>query len=245
MRRLYGDRNRELAIQQALMARIEARYERPIRSEIYTRMRKAGEMFENYGDMGLEMALSGHSQVIEGYLTALWTTAMERFAERVEIGKSRKAGIIEGAIRFWFGNYAYEKIKDIAGTTLTQLRDIIRIGSNDGLSQAQIGTRIRDVAPQLAAYRSNVIARTETHGAAQYGSVSGAREVDDTLKKEWISAGDDRTREDHFDVDGQIVAMNEPFEVGGEQLDYPGDGSLGASAGNIINCRCGIGYLRP
>ena len=31
---------------------------------------------------------------------------------------------------------------------------------------------------------------------------------------------------------------DQPFVVGGERLMHPGDGSFGASAGNIVNCRC-------
>jgi hypothetical protein len=34
------------------------------------------------------------------------------------------------------------------------------------------------------------------------------------------------------------IPVNEPFTVGGEQLMYPGDDSLGASPGNVINCQC-------
>jgi len=35
--------------------------------------------------------------------------------------------------------------------------------------------------------------------------------------------------------------MDEPFIIGGESLDYPGDPS--GSAANVINCRCSVGYL--
>jgi hypothetical protein len=32
--------------------------------------------------------------------------------------------------------------------------------------------------------------------------------------------------------------MDEPFVVDGEQLMFPGDTSMGATARNIVNCRC-------
>jgi hypothetical protein len=35
--------------------------------------------------------------------------------------------------------------------------------------------------------------------------------------------------------------MDEPFEVDGELLDYPGDPT--GSAANVINCRCAVGYI--
>lgn len=58
------------------------------------------------------------------------------------------------------------------------------------------------------------------------------------VEKEWFTVGDERVRPSHMISDGQVVDMNEPFVVGGELLNYPSDSSLGASAGNTINCRC-------
>ena len=55
-------------------------------------------------------------------------------------------------------------------------------------------------------------------------------------EKEWLSTKDDRVRIEHLEVDGQVVPIDEPFIVGGEELMYPGDAS--GSAGNVINCRC-------
>lgn len=56
--------------------------------------------------------------------------------------------------------------------------------------------------------------------------------------KEWAAILDEKTRNDHVGADGQTVSFNDPFIVGGERLRWPGDTSLGASAGNTINCRC-------
>lgn len=56
--------------------------------------------------------------------------------------------------------------------------------------------------------------------------------------KEWVSQGDERVRPAHAAADSAQVAANQPFTVGGERLMHPGDTSLGASAGNVVNCRC-------
>lgn len=68
-------------------------------------------------------------------------------------------------------------------------------------------------------------------------------------QKIWRSQGDSRVRTlesgskfDHLEADGQAVNSNDAFEVGGERLLWPGDISLGASAGNIIRCRCSAIY---
>lgn len=68
-------------------------------------------------------------------------------------------------------------------------------------------------------------------------------------KKIWRSQGDSRVRTarngskfDHLEVDGQAVKSSGTFIVGGERLGWPGDISFGASAGNIIRCRCSAIY---
>ena len=65
--------------------------------------------------------------------------------------------------------------------------------------------------------------------AASSPSVVGGTKV-------WNAIGDDRTRPDHLDADGQEVALDDTFLVGGEDLLYPGDPA--GSDEEIINCRC-------
>ena len=60
--------------------------------------------------------------------------------------------------------------------------------------------------------------------------------------KEWITVGDDRVRPAHAAVDSDQVDADQPFRVMGEELMYPGDTSLGASAANVVNCRCSVSY---
>ena len=62
------------------------------------------------------------------------------------------------------------------------------------------------------------------------------------IKKEWAAILDSETREGHAMADGQTQNMNDPFIVNGEYLMHPGDTSMGASLGNIINCRCSSLY---
>lgn len=50
------------------------------------------------------------------------------------------------------------------------------------------------------------------------------------------STHDHRTRHSHQDADGQTVGMQDAFQVGGYDLQYPGDPSGPAS--QIVNCRC-------
>ena len=53
--------------------------------------------------------------------------------------------------------------------------------------------------------------------------------------KSWIATGDNRTRESHQNVNGELVPLDKPFSHG---LMYPGD-PMG-SANEIVNCRCAM-----
>lgn len=91
--------------------------------------------------------------------------------------------------------------------------------------------------------RAKVIARTEMIGAARTGQFSSDEQSGMVIGKTWKSALQDRTRPGHQKANEQTVPFADPFLVENakgeeEQLLYPGDTSLGATASNIIQCRC-------
>lgn len=86
--------------------------------------------------------------------------------------------------------------------------------------------------------RAKVIARTEIIGASHKGQFIADKQSGIVIAKTWQSALDGKTREAHVKADQQTVAFDEPFKVKGEYLMHPSDQSLGASPGNVIQCRC-------
>lgn len=56
--------------------------------------------------------------------------------------------------------------------------------------------------------------------------------------KTWIDQFDKRVRPWHKAARFQERPIDQPFDVMGEQLMYPGDTSLGASDKNVFGCRC-------
>jgi hypothetical protein len=57
--------------------------------------------------------------------------------------------------------------------------------------------------------------------------------------KTWLTSGDTEVRDSHISAGmkyAEGIPLEQPFEVGGELLMYPGDPA--GSAANIINCRC-------
>lgn len=89
--------------------------------------------------------------------------------------------------------------------------------------------------------RAMFISECEANSILNYRQYSKAVKAGKT-KKKWIDVGDKRERKTHLKVGGTILPINEPFSVGDSLLQFPKDTSLGASADEIVNCRCSIQY---
>lgn len=138
---------------------------------------------------------------------------------------------------------AGRKITEINATTLRQVRRTLAEGVAAGEGITDLTKRIdRLYLEQIIPFRSEVIARTEVLTASSVGSRAGALETGLPLEKEWLATKDDRVRPEHLATDGQRQPLNEPYTVAGERLMFPRDDSLGASADNIIQCRCSEVY---
>ena len=141
-------------------------------------------------------------------------------------------------------------IKDITDTTRQQIQRYLKKGIEEGLTLKETIKNLKTAG--ITDYRAELIARTETAKAANTGSVVGAISTGLRTNKIWISTLDNRTRiiprdkNDHYHMNGIQVPIDTKFEVpsldnlGFEYMDYPGD--FHASAGNVCNCRCTIGY---
>ena len=97
-----------------------------------------------------------------------------------------------------------------------------------------------DVYEEMDSTRSMLIARTESMASVNFGTVETYR-ADGVGQKEWLATQDDRTRDDHQIGEGwgepYIVDIDEDFEVGGDTMDAPGNGS---DASQNCNCRCTV-----
>lgn len=119
--------------------------------------------------------------------------------------------------------------------------------SGEALPDELIGKITRRYSDGLLKYRADTVGRTETMEAlnaskfsaheqfVQEAGASGA-----LTEKVWIATRDNRTREQHRDMNGvSVVGLNTPFTMpDGSLMMYPCDSSLGAGPGQVINCRC-------
>ena len=135
-------------------------------------------------------------------------------------------------------------ITRIDSTTLEQVQRLMATTSTTQDFQTAIDDYFRHDWPT----RSYTIARTESHSAAMTSVDTSVRltQVDRPKRKTWrvtyVS-----TRSTHMAMNGVEVDDTALFEVpradgGIDYMAYPGDSSHGAGAGNVINCRCHVGY---
>lgn len=166
---------------------------------------------------------------------------------------------IATALAAWYLLTIPESARRINGTTRENMTDSLAEAEQDELVRTLTGREARLTAAVIAAAaldrklrgRENTILMSETQNVAEVAKateaeilsglsphVSGASNAQVEVTKEWVTVGDSKVRVPHVVSDGQTVPLNKPFEVGGELLRQPRDSSLGASAVNIINCRC-------
>lgn len=130
--------------------------------------------------------------------------------------------------------------KYVGKTTGQIISDAIEVGLRDSMSVKQIAKLVDQTAFGTgASYRSVMIARTETVGALNQGEFDTATETQVIAGKEWLTQGDDRVRDSHYDCEAEgMIALDDQFESNG--LLRPGDPA--GDAEDVINCRCTLLY---
>lgn len=141
-------------------------------------------------------------------------------------------------------NYTADYIRTIGTKLLPQVNATIQRAVLGGQSPFDAMKSIDSIIGRKGnggvSYQAERIVRTEVNRVYSIATDATVNEFGKQvtgLKKQWVSgafrAG---RRETHQDADGQIVAFDKPFYVGGEELDYPRDPK--GSAENTINCGC-------
>lgn len=143
--------------------------------------------------------------------------------------------IFNESVLLWLDQYSLDQATTISGTLTTIARDVLIDSFERGLGERETAKLLREKVGGSTSSAAR-IARTEVHTAANIGSDEAARSTGVDIVKEWASTEDGRVRPTHDAADGQRREMDEPFDVGGVSLDFPGDPK--GPAREIINCRC-------
>ena len=90
--------------------------------------------------------------------------------------------------------------------------------------------------------RARFMAENEVNTAINHARYMEAVNGGKTMKR-WESIIDEATRKDHREINGKYIPIGQAFHVGDSWMMFPKDTSLGASANQIVNCRCTVIYF--
>ncbi|MDB6108338.1 MAG: hypothetical protein JWR69_88 [Pedosphaera sp.] len=134
-----------------------------------------------------------------------------------------------------------QPIMGVGGTVRDQLNTTLEAGIQGGESTKELSDRVRSVFTGLTNHEAERVARTEVSMAYNTARHDAMTESGIDFKA-WLSSHGPTVRETHAVAEQEYIEtpipIDEPFEVGGEELMFPGDDSLGASLDNLINCQC-------
>jgi len=231
------DRNRYQAIVLRMMAEGEIRLARHSKALMVKQAKYAADAYKNGETISsIPNGVSDWNRLLITHYAVTTKTFGNFTSEQLGGTKASFETLANGFI----ARSALYRSSIINQTTLEAIADAIRKGQEEGLGQNEIAKLIRDsVGGAIANYRARTIARTEIHNAATYASQLAAEQSERPLIREWVSAEDSRARPAHAEANGQQRELFTPFEIDGELIQRPGEGS----PENAINCRCTLMYI--
>lgn len=138
------------------------------------------------------------------------------------------------AIEF-LSDYTFNNIKSMNEDIVNKLRQELSRGYMEGEGVTKIKERINKVF-KVGKARSEMIARTETTRASNFGKLHAYQKAGEKGKKEWITHKDDRTSDVCNRLDGQIVDLNDNFKD-------PKTGWEGLAPPAHVNCRSSFVFI--
>lgn len=138
----------------------------------------------------------------------------------------------------------YNRLGEDVGKLKTSIREEVSRGIAAGFTWNEVAKKLAKsfkTTEFSKAYNNAMrIVRTEGHRIQIQSAMDAQQLAKDhgaDIVKQWDATLDDRTRETHRMLDGQIRELDEPFEVGGMQADAPG---MFGIAAQDCNCRCAL-----
>ena len=181
----------------------------------------------NYIGYDLEQGL----QIDSGFTLYDEKTVARLIKDDPQILPKAAEGVVKGK--------AFSYYNKLMNSAITQ-------GILQGETIPQIARRIMEKTGE-SSYKSAVRnARTAFTGAQNAGRIEGLHQAQDLgirVKKKWMATLDDRTRDSHRDLDGQVKEVDEPFISSIGTIRYPGDPE--GQPGDVYNCRCTLIDVYP
>lgn len=149
----------------------------------------------------------------------------------------------ERALYEWMGSQMGNKIVIVSGTlkewVINTILQYVDEHSTEGVEKivSEVEAHIRQKWSDTKQWQIRRIVQTESLTAMSEAADVAIKSLGVKYSKTWGISGHN-TRPAHVAMDGVTIGQNDLFNVGGELMEFPRDGKHGASASNIINCRC-------
>ncbi len=178
----------------------------------------------------------------------------EQKEERIKASKR-----IEDMMLFLFSllsvmkEYSYENLEFVVSQVKNQYSDVLSVsmemdeylnGYVNDFSEQIVETTQNHMDDEwyLSDDRAMFVAENEANTTFNYLEYKKSIESG-KKKKRWITMRDRHVRHTHQLVEGKTIGINDVFLVGDSEMFYPKDTTFGASAREIVNCRCSIKYF--
>ena len=153
----------------------------------------------------------------------------------------------------WIGDRLDDTSETTAQTTIDATRASLRTDFENGEPLLKISEHLRDYFTGAKTWRANLIARTEATAATAQASLEAVDQMDlgDQVGKSWLTENDPKVRDSHQAAgeryadgtdaeDGEVMGVDDEFEVGDDKMVAPGNGD---EADENCGCRCGVAWM--
>lgn len=135
-------------------------------------------------------------------------------------------------------------MSNVAQETFDSVKAELQDGLDKGESYRELSKRLSSKFDEINEGRAQTVASTEVASAYGYARHEAMKQSGAKYKL-WVGSGRPpgtlhgmRPAHAAAHYEGQTVAIDEPFRVGGAKLMFPTDSSLGAGPELTINCHC-------
>ena len=182
-----------------------------------------------------------------------------RTLRRLSGGRNRLTSdekkILKRAVTLFASRRAVQQSRLILETTHRNMRSAVQLAASETVDQIETAINASAILSSKLKSRETGIVSLETQAMAEATKMAEADMIakkapltlqtpQEPLFKEWVTQGDERVRPAHVSADSQLQRVQDLYVVMGQQLRFPGDTSFGATAANVINCRCDSVYSR-
>ena len=151
----------------------------------------------------------------------MWEEALYEWTKK---HMGAKIGLMEAAVNDWLKNEVRRVIEDNPGAGIEKMTQIMQ------RSVSQNWNNVKE-------WQTRRIVQTETMGAMNVAATESSDLLGMDYERTWSIAGNN-TRPTLEVMDGVTIQKGEFFNVGVFMMAHPMDDSMGAPAGEIINCSC-------